>query len=204
MPEAPAKLDGERSLVERAQAGDRRALAAILTEHGPILYRAVLLPRLGSPAAAEEALGETYAKVIERIGQFRWQGCGVYPWLRTVALRVALDQLRARRREVLFEPEDIAEELEQAERDSAAAPADVALMERRDAARARELVERALARLHVRYQTAIRRRVLEEVSREEVARELGVTVGTFDVILHRAMAALQKALAEARGAPSAR
>jgi RNA polymerase sigma-70 factor (ECF subfamily) len=38
-------------------------------------------------------------------------------------------------------------------------------------------------------------RVLEERSREEVARELGVTVATFDVVLHRAMAALRKVLA---------
>jgi RNA polymerase sigma-70 factor (ECF subfamily) len=44
---------------------------------------------------------------------------------------------------------------------------------------------------------AIRLRVLEERSREEVARELEVTPATFDVVLHRAMQALRKTL----GAP---
>jgi RNA polymerase sigma-70 factor (ECF subfamily) len=36
--------------------------------------------------------------------------------------------------------------------------------------------------------------VLEERSREEAARELDVSVSTFDVVLHRAMAALKKAM----------
>jgi len=36
--------------------------------------------------------------------------------------------------------------------------------------------------------------VLDEASRDDVARELGVTPSTFDVVLHRAMQALRKAL----------
>ena len=36
--------------------------------------------------------------------------------------------------------------------------------------------------------------MLEERSREEVATALGVTISTFDVVLHRALGALKKAL----------
>src|SRR5688572_24051145 len=50
------ELEAERLLCERARTGDREALGAILRRHGPRLYRAVLLPRLGSSALAEEAL----------------------------------------------------------------------------------------------------------------------------------------------------
>ena len=45
-----------------AQGGDRKALGELLRRHGPRLYRAVLLPRLGSAAAAEEALSLTLPK----------------------------------------------------------------------------------------------------------------------------------------------
>ena len=69
--------------------------------------RSVLLPRLGSETAAKEALAETYAKVVANIAKFTWQNVGFYPWLRTVALRIALDQLRARKRLVLFEEDDL-------------------------------------------------------------------------------------------------
>lgn len=188
---ANAELEAERKLCERAQAGDRDALGTILRTHGPRLYRAVLLPRLGSVAAAEEALSTTYIKVVERFDRFQWQDVGVYPWLRVVALRVALDMLRARKREVLFEPGDLEREIDQSQGDGRRGP-DV--LERHDLALARDRVERALARINPRYASAIRMRVLEEKEREDCAAQLEVSVSTFDVVLHRAMAALRKAL----------
>jgi RNA polymerase sigma-70 factor (ECF subfamily) len=188
-----AELDAERALVERAQTGDREALGALLHKHGPRLYRSVLLPRLGSVAAAEEALSRTYVKVLERFDQFSWQAVGVYPWLRVVALRVALDLLRARKRELLFEPEDVERELDRAEREAREADA----LERHDLSYARERVRLLLGRINPRYADAIRLRVLDERTREEAAHSLGVSVATFDVVLHRAMAALRKALSEA-------
>jgi RNA polymerase sigma factor (sigma-70 family) len=184
------ELEAERGLCERARAGDRDALGAILRAYGPRLFRSVLLPRLGNVAAAEEALSATYMKVVERFDQFTWQSVGVYPWLRVVALRVALDQLRARKREVLFEPADIEREIDGAERESRDGDA----IERHDLAVARQRVERVLSRINPRYALAIKLRVLEERSREEAAGELEVSVATFDVVLHRAMAALKKAM----------
>ena len=189
-----AELDAERALVERAQAGERDALGEILRKHGPRLYRSVLLPRLGSAATAEEALSRTYVKVIERFDQFSWQAVGVYPWLRVVALRVALDLLRSRKRELLFEPEHVERELDAAEAERGAREADA--LERHDLNCAKERVRELLLQINPRYADAIRMRVLEERSREDAALALGVSVATFDVVLHRAMAALRKALSE--------
>lgn len=183
----------DRDLVTKAQAGDRDALGALLKKHGPGLYRSVLLPRLGSEAAAKDALSETYAKVVANIGKFVWQNVGFYPWLRTVALRIALDQLRAKKRIVLFEEDDLTRELDAT---STATPVDERVSNARDRDAARKKVEEALAKIHPRYAHVIRLRVLHEVAREDVAKELGVTPATFDVLLHRAIAALKKALGE--------
>jgi RNA polymerase sigma-70 factor (ECF subfamily) len=197
---ARTDLDAERTLCERAHAGDRAALGQILRRHGPSLYRAVLLPRLGSEASAQDALGETYARVVERFHQFQWQSAGVYPWLRVVAMRIALDILRARKRETLFEPEDLEREIDAAEREPSQA-GEAELSDKRDLADARARVEAALAKLNPRYASAIRLRVLEERSREEVAQRLGVSVATFDVVLHRALGSLKKALAGGQAGP---
>ncbi|MFO0755441.1 MAG: RNA polymerase sigma factor [Byssovorax sp.] len=186
-------LDAERLLCERAHAGDRAALGQILRRHGPSLYRAVLLPRLGSDAAAQDALADTYARVVERFHQFQWQNTGVYPWLRVIALRIALDVLRARKRETLYEPADLEREIDESERDLGKS-GEAELSEKRDQADARGRVHAALAKVNPRYAEAIRLRVLEERSREEVAAALGVSVATFDVVLHRALTALKKAL----------
>jgi RNA polymerase sigma-70 factor (ECF subfamily) len=185
------ELAAEREQVARAQAGDRNAMGELLRRHGPNLYAHVLLPRLGSEAAAQDALGEVYAKVVERLDKFTWQGVGIYPWLRTVALRVALDQLRARKRTVIWEADALEREVD---KESTATPVDQQLSDRRDREVARARVEAALGRMHPRYARALRLRVLEERPREEVAAALEVTPATFDVLLHRAVAALRKAL----------
>lgn len=190
-----AELEHERTLCERAQAGDRGALGELLRLHGPRLFRAVLLPRLGSRAAAEEALSVTYLKVVERFGQFSWQAVGVYPWLRVVALRVALDQLRARKRESVFQPEDLERELDQSEREARS----LAESEAHDLALARQRVVDVVGRLHPRYARALTLRVIEERPREECATALEVTLATFDVVLHRAVAALKKELGREPG-----
>lgn len=186
-------LDAERALVERAQAGDRVAMGQLLRKHGQAVYATVLLPRLGSEAAAKDALADTFAKVVERIDRFKWQNVGFYPWLRTVALRVAIDMLRARKRTVLWEADDLQRELDAAQTTT---PLDQAVQERRDRDAAKARVEAALGKINERYARAIRMRVIEERPREEVAAELGVTPATFDVLLHRATAALRKALQE--------
>jgi RNA polymerase sigma factor (sigma-70 family) len=196
-----ADLEAERLLVAKAQSGDRVAMGELLRRYGGPLYATVLLPRLGSEAAAKDALAETYAKVVERIDRFQWQNVGFYPWLRTVALRVALDALRARKRTVLWEAEDLQREVDASQTTT---PLDQAVQERRDRDAARARVEAALATIHERYARAIRLRVIEERPREDVAKELGVTPATFDVLLHRATAALRKALKEDEAHDSSR
>lgn len=206
MPEGPATVSSnathdaraeadavDRELVRRAQTGDRDALGELLRKHGPALYRNVLLPRLGSDAAAREALSETYAKVVTNIGKFVWQNVGFYPWLRTVALRVALDQLRAKKRLVLFPEDDLAAEIDAAQTQT---PVDDRVSAERDREAAKQKVEAALRRLNPRYAQAIRLRILEERPREEVAAALSVSPATFDVVLHRAITSLKKALGE--------
>jgi RNA polymerase sigma-70 factor (ECF subfamily) len=206
--EIRAELDAERArereeeriLCDRAKGGDREALARMLRRHGPTLYRTVLLPRLGSEAAAQDALADTYRRVLERFEQFEWRGCGVYPWLRVIALRIALDALRAKKRETLFEPADLSRAVDEAELDLDQG-ADEQLCERRDRDAAKKRLDEALGAINQRYAKAIRLRVLEERSREDAAAELGVTVPTFDVVLHRALNALRKVLRPEEASP---
>jgi RNA polymerase sigma factor (sigma-70 family) len=189
----------DRALVEKAQAGDRTALGELLHKHGPGLYRSVLLPRLGNEASAKEALSETYAKVVANISKFSWQNVGFYPWLRTVALRVALDQLRSKKRLVLFEEDDLAREVDSAQAaqgNDGGGNLEQQISDQRDRDTARKKVEDALLKINPRYAKAIRLRILDEKPRDEVAAELGVTPSTFDVLLHRAIASLKKALGE--------
>jgi RNA polymerase sigma-70 factor (ECF subfamily) len=188
---APYDLATERELALSARAGDRDALGRLLERFGPQLYRSVLLPRLGNAMAAEQALADTYARVVEGIGRFEWRDKSFYAWLRTIALHVALDLLRAKKREVLVAADDIEREIARAD-DTDTDTDTVADEDERNVARKK--LERALCAIHPRYADAIRMRIIDEMPREDVARALSVNVSTFDVLLHRAIAALRKAV----------
>jgi RNA polymerase sigma-70 factor (ECF subfamily) len=194
-------LEAERGWVDRARGGDKSALQSILERYGPTLYRAVLLPRLGDEARAKDALSDTYTRVVVSIARYQWHPAGIYPWLRTIALHVAIDQLRARKRETPFDLDDLTRE---ADSQNDVTGTDVRFVEAEEKKRAEAKVAGALAKIHPRYAEAIRLRVLQELPREEVAKALGATPATFDVILHRAMAALRKVLSAGDQADSSR
>lgn len=190
MTERPESAE-ERALVEAAQRGDGASLRALLERFARPLYSAVILPRVGNAADADEVLRDTLSRAVERIDAFRWTGAGFYPWLRQIAIHLIIDRARARQRKTRFE-----QQLEVHAGTVAPmhhAGADEALIERQERELARAQLERALSTLNDRYRRAVELRVLEERPREECANEMGVTVGNFDVILHRALAALRKA-----------
>jgi len=187
-------LEAEKAWVDRAKIGDRGALRAILERYGPTLYRAVLLPKLGDEARAKDALSDTYTRVVVAIARYEWHPAGIYPWLRTIAFHVAIDQLRARKREMPFDIDDLTRE---ADSQAELTGTDVTYIEAEESRLARAQIDAALQKLNPRYAEAIRLRVLQERPREEVAKTLGATPATFDVILHRAMTALRKVLSEA-------
>lgn len=193
---APVRTDDEAAVVERACAGDRAALRSLLEKYGPALYRSVLLPRLGDEARARDALSETYAKVVTSIGRFRDQGVGIWPWLRTIALHAAIDQMRQRARETPFSEQDLEREVDRA---NVTESTDLRYIEAQERGRVRLRIEAGLARLNPRYAMAIRLRILEDRPRAEVAKALGASPSTFDVVLHRALASLRRVLQEDSG-----
>jgi RNA polymerase sigma-70 factor (ECF subfamily) len=178
----------EQAVYERARGGDRAALGELLSRHGPRLYRCVLLPRLGNATLAEEALAVTYLEALKSFPAFEWLGVGMYPWLRQVALRVALRAVRKAAGESLCAPADIAREIEEGQADSSR------LGEAYDQMRARSYVERALEGLGTQHAEALRLRLLEERPREELAARWGVTENAVDQRVHRAKVALRAAL----------
>lgn len=181
----------ERALVEAAQRGDQEALRALLDRCSRPLYAAVILPRVGFPGDAEEILRDALARAAERLHTFRWTGAGFFPWVRTIAVNLVIDRARRAARQARGEAA--------LEREAALtqplfhAGAEEQLIEQQERTAARSSLELALGSLNERQRRAVEMRVLEERPREECAAALGVTVGNFDVILHRALAALRKA-----------
>lgn len=179
----------ERRYVRRAKRGDRDAFAALYDTFAGPLYDRVLLPRLGSAAAAEDALADTFRTALERIATYEDRGPSIWHWLARIAANKANDQHRAAARSgrALTDFERLVGPLV----DGAPPPGEVyARAVERDEARVH--VAAAMERLNPRYRRAIELRFLEDRERAACAEALDVTVGTFDVVLLRALRAFRR------------
>jgi len=195
-----AELEQEQRLVEEAQRGNLDAMRPILTRYAQPLYGTVILPRLGDAASAEEVLRDTLATAVEKIQRFTWQGKSIYPWLRQIAINKVYDVHRQSKRSRRLADAMVHELPVESDPDTHADAQLIADQERR-AHRGR--IDDTMALLQERYRTAIELRLIQELPREECAKRLGVTIGTFDVLLFRAVRAFRKAFGERDPEPGA-
>ena len=161
----------------------------ILEHYASPLYGTVILPRLGDSASAEEVLRDTLATAVEKIKRFTWQGKSIYPWLRQIAINKVYDVHRQSKRSRRL-ADAMVHEL--ASETDPASHADALLIADQERRAHRDHIDETMTLLQERYRIAIELRLVQELSREECARRLDVTIGTFDVLLFRAVRAFRK------------
>lgn len=184
-----AELEEEQRQVEEAQAGNLDAMRPILERYAQPLYGTVILPRLGDAASAEDVLRDTLATAVEKIRRFTWQGKSIYPWLRQIAINKVYDVHRQAKRSRRLADAMVHEVPVESDPDT---HADAQLIADQERAAHRARIDEAMTHIADRYRTAIELRLVQELPREECAKQLGITVGTFDVLLFRAVRAFRK------------
>lgn len=172
-------------MIARLRQGDREAFATLYAWYGERIYRTAILPRLPNLELAEDCLRDTFRTAMEKLESFQIRNRSIFFWLRRIAINKALDIHRRHRRDldlaeaVKADPERVRPTIARPDRG----------LEIEDT---RREVNESLARINPRYQQALRLRLLEGRERAECAEIMGVTVGNFDVILHRAAKAFRK------------
>lgn len=186
----PQWLRTEQDCLRRARAGDREALGQLYAAFAAPLYRQVILPRVGDPAAAEEVLADAFYAAFSRLAQYTPQGGSMWSWLARIAVNKATDLHRARARQgrALAAFHHLLEPLQAGSPDGPERHAVVQQQQERLHAR----IQAVLAAVNPRYRRAIELRFLQERSREACAEALEVKLGTFDVVLLRALRAFRK------------
>ena len=91
-----------RALVDRAKQGDRDALEELYLIHFDRIY-GYLHVSVGNRPDAEDLTTQTFVKMLESIGKFRWQSAPFSAWLFRIAHNLAMDHFRSRRR---WQPEE--------------------------------------------------------------------------------------------------
>ena len=86
-----------RALVDRAQKGDRGALEELYLIHFDRIY-SYLHVTVGNRQDAEDLTTQTFLKMLEAIGRFRWGTAPFSAWLFRIAHNLAMDHFRVSKR----------------------------------------------------------------------------------------------------------
>jgi RNA polymerase sigma-70 factor (ECF subfamily) len=178
---APAE-ERVRRLVERAQRGDEEALEQLYLLHFNRIF-SYLHMSVGNRHDAEDLTTQTFLKMLEAIGRFRWRSVPFSAWLFRIAHNVAMDHFRAPRRvqleEEVPEPEGAAE-----------SSAEEEAMQSIGRASMFELIER----LSPDQQQVLTLKFVFNFSNAEAGAILGKSEGAIKSLQHRALASLHRQL----------
>jgi RNA polymerase sigma-70 factor (ECF subfamily) len=177
----------DRELMARLAAGDREALTPLMERHHRRLYR-IALAYLRRPDDAQDVVQEAFVKAF--CAASRWDGAAdPAPWLSRIAVNVAIDRWRRnRRRADTFSP--LAEDDHAASLADPRTPPDGGVEQREMAERLRG----ALGLLPDRQRAVVVLRHYQDLSLEEIAQTLGMSLGTVKSSLHRALARMRQGL----------
>jgi RNA polymerase sigma-70 factor (ECF subfamily) len=175
-----------RRLVERAQQGDRQALEELYLIHFDRIY-SYLHMSVGNRHDAEDLTTQTFLKMLESIGRFRWQSAPFSAWLFRIAHNLAMDHFRARRR---WQPEEEVPEPPGDEEQSA----ELAAMQSLGRQSMLELIEN----LSHEQQQVLTLKFVFNFPNADVATILNKTEGAIKSLQHRALVSLQKQLEQSQ------
>jgi RNA polymerase sigma-70 factor, ECF subfamily len=174
------KAQAVRDLVERAQRGQREALEELYLLHFDRIYSYLHLS-VGNRHDAEDLTTQTFLRMLEAIGRFRWREVPFSAWLFRIAHNLAMDHFRATRR---VQSEETVPELPGSEEVSAEDQAFDSLSR----AGMLEMIER----LSPEQRQVLTLKFLYGFANGEVASILGKTEGAVKSLQHRALASLQR------------
>ena len=175
-------VSDEIQIVQRAQAGDRDAFAALHDRYWQAIYTYVYY-RVDDQDAADDLTAEVFVRMVEKIDKYRPRGKPFVAWLYTIARNLLTDYYRRRGRDAETLP------LEDLPLASPSNPSDAA-----ENHLAAECLGRAIRQLTEDQRLVVIGKFIEGRSNAEIARILEKTEGSVKSLQHRALAALRRVI----------
>ncbi len=181
----------DRILLEQIRSGNKSACDECVRTHAPGVYR-LALRLVHSPSEAEDVMQEAFLNAFKGIDKFDGRS-ELRTWLYRITYNAAMLRFRRKRPEMVSidEPRDGEERV----------PVPASFFDWSSAAdrefergELRAEMERAIEELPEKYRVVFILRELEELSTEETATALGVTVEVVKTRLHRARLWLRESL----------
>jgi len=178
-----------RELVDAAQQGERDALEELYLIHFDRIY-SYLHMSVGNRHDAEDLTTQTFLKMLESIGKFRWQSAPFSAWLFRIAHNLAMDHFRANKR---WQPEEEVPEPDPGEGSAAEQEALESI--------GRQSMLELIQKLSHEQQQVLTLKFVFNFSNAEAATILDKTEGAIKSLQHRALASLQRQIATSPESP---
>jgi len=172
----------EKSVIARAQAGDRLAFDELVNHYHMRMLRAAMRI-LGNESEAEDAVQQAFLGAYQNLDKFRGDSA-FSTWMTRITMNEALGIVRKRRRNLVELNETLGHDSDAAESPLAtneATPEEVVLRDERA-----RLVHESMRVVKPSYVLVMKMRVIEDLSVEEIAGRLKMPVNTVKVDLYRA------------------
>ena len=174
-------MDTDAECVAQAQRGNLQAFEELARRHSQLIYRA-LAAILGNPADAQDAMQDTLLSAFKHIGGF--QGRSKFStWLVSIARNSAFQRLRRGKNVESLDDGAYNEEKDFRPRQVMAWQDNPEQFYSRS--EIRQLVERGILALPANYRAVVMLRDIQQLSTDEVAQQLGLSVPTVKTRLLR-------------------
>jgi RNA polymerase sigma-70 factor (ECF subfamily) len=177
-------------LVRRLRTGEEAAYEALLARFQQPVYN-LAFRLLSNPGDASDVVQEVFLKVFRNVGHFRRQS-SLKTWIYRITVNEAHNQrrwfFRHRSREVGLD-EETDEGCSRTVADTGRSPFDYAFDREKH-----ELIENALARINPLFREVVVLRDIEDLSYEEIAEVLQISLGTVKSRIMRGREALREEL----------
>ncbi|SFE08416.1 RNA polymerase sigma factor [Thermophagus xiamenensis] len=171
-------------IITRCQKGDRSAQKALYELYAPKMF-GVCLRYSGNRQAAEDFLQDGFIRVFEKIGDFRFEG-SFEGWMRRIMVNLIIESFRKKKisTEITNEFPDIEDQEKSFSEEGKGYSLDELLA--------------LIQQLPERYRLVFNMYVIDEMTHEEIAQKLNISIGTSKSNLARARKWLQKKIREDR------
>jgi RNA polymerase sigma-70 factor (ECF subfamily) len=181
----------ELEWLKQAQAGDRAAFARLVTAYQGPVYN-LCYRMLGSAPEAEDAAQETFVRVYAKLHTYQADK-KLSSWILSIASHYCIDRLRRRHGDALsLDDEEVATVLPSRQ----AGPEEISMRNE-----VREEVQAAVNRLDPAYRVPLILRYWHDLSYNEIADVMGLTVQAVKSRLHRARLQMMEEARPAVGIP---
>lgn len=178
--EPPPGAPDDEQLVRRTVSGDPSAYRILYERYAPRVL-ATALRIVGDREEALDLVQDIFVKVYQDLSLFRFES-KFSTWLYRIAVNFSLNRASARDRHAILERKLAREAAQDSDPTGAHLPI------------APEVVQQAIATLSPKLRAAVALRYLNDLSYEEIAEILGLTIGTVKSRLHLAHEALRAML----------